>query len=428
MTTFCNMKLPEALTHTLRHMGFKEPTPIQAKAIPEILQGKDILGSAQTGTGKTGAFGIPLVSRLLSNPKGLALVMTPTRELATQVMSQLHLMLGKKSKIKTSLLIGGDSMGKQLSQLRQRPRLIVGTPGRINDHLKRKSLNLSEADFLVLDETDRMLDMGFTIQIETIMKHMAEKRQTLLFSATVSKSIARIAEKYLSDPVRIAVGQVSAPAADVQQDLVRLKESEKYPTLLSHLQDREGSIIVFVKTKFGTERMATKLSKEGHSVDAIHGDLKQNKRDRVISGFRNKKYRILVATDVAARGLDIPHIEHVINYDLPQCAEDYIHRIGRTARAGRKGAAVNLVTPGDKRKWHAIARLLNPDMVDKEEKFDSSAPRPKKRRFKPSSERSRPFSSKGASKGIRSESKAKKPEFKKKKHRKGPSSSDRPRA
>lgn len=383
------MGLPEALTHTLKHMNFKEPTPIQAKAIPEALQGKDILGSAQTGTGKTGAFGIPLVARLLSNPEGMALVMTPTRELATQVMSQLQAMLGKKTKIKPALLIGGDSMSKQLSQLRQRPRLIVGTPGRINDHLKRKSLSLSEADFLVLDETDRMLDMGFTIQIDTIMKHMAEKRQTLLFSATLSNSITRIAEKYLTKPVRVAVGSSSAPAADVKQDMLRLKESEKYPSLLSQLDTRKGSIIVFVKTKHGTERMATKLSKEGHSVDAIHGDLKQNKRDRVIKGFRNKKYRILVATDIAARGLDIPHIEHVINYDLPQCAEDYIHRIGRTARAGRGGSALNLVTPGDKRKWHAIDRLLNPNAEgpapdneqDRKPRFQ------KKRRGKPSPER-----------------------------------------
>jgi superfamily II DNA/RNA helicase len=360
MITFQDMGLPDALNCALRHMQFNEPTPIQVKAIPLALEGRDILGSAQTGTGKTGAFGIPLIARLLLNPRGSALVMTPTRELAAQVMSHLQVMLGKQSKIRSALLIGGEPMPKQLQQIRSRPRLIVGTPGRINDHLKRGNLMLHDTDFLVLDETDRMLDMGFTIQIENVMKYMPAKRQTLLFSATIPKNIARIAAKYLNNPVHVAVNTTSAPAANIKQDILRIKEVEKYPSLLTQLNERKGSIIIFVKTKYGTEKMAARLSSEGHSADAIHGDLRQNKRDRVIAAFRKKKYRILVATDVAARGLDIPHIEHVINYDLPQCAEDYIHRIGRTARAGARGAALNLVTPADKGKWRAIDRLLNP--------------------------------------------------------------------
>jgi len=361
MRTFQEMGLPRALTITLQDMQFSEPTPIQAEAIPLALQGKDILGSAQTGTGKTAAFGIPLVARLLSNPHGSALVMTPTRELAAQVISQIKIMLGKKSNIKSALLIGGEPMAKQLQQLKNRPRVIVGTPGRINDHLKRGSLKLGDTDFLVLDETDRMLDMGFTEQIESVIKYMADSRQTLLFSATLPKNIVRIADKYLNDPIRVAVSTTSAPAANIKQDVLRINEAEKYPSLLSQLDKRQGSIIIFVKTKQGTEKMATKLLKDGHSADAIHGDLRQNKRDTVIRAFRNKKYRILVATDVAARGLDIPHIEHVINYDLPQCPEDYIHRIGRTARAGAEGAALNLVTPVDKSKWNAIDLLINPD-------------------------------------------------------------------
>ena len=377
MNSFKEMGLPEALIHTLQRMQFYESTPIQAEAIPLALQGKDILGSAQTGTGKTGAFGIPLVARLLSNPRGSALVMTPTRELATQVMTHLQAMLGKKSKIKTALLIGGESMPKQLTQLRNRPRVIVGTPGRINDHLKRGSLMLHDTDFLVLDETDRMLDMGFIEQIENVMKYLAAKRQTLLFSATLPKNIVRIAEKYLSNPTRVAVSPTYSTAANIKQDVIKVSEVDKYPNLLTQLNERKGSVIVFVKTKYGTEKMAKKLSKEGHSVDAIHGNLRQNKRDRVIAGFRDKKYRILVATDVAARGLDIPHIEHAINYDLPQCAEDYIHRIGRTARAGAEGTALNLVTPADASKWNAIDRLLNPDANR------SEAPRSnKKKRFK----------------------------------------------
>lgn len=370
MTSFNEMGLPEGLLHTLQHMKFDTPTPIQEEAIPVALEGKDVFGSAQTGTGKTGAFGIPLAAHLINNPQGTALIMTPTRELASQVMEQLRTMLGRRSKIRTALLIGGEPMPKQLRQLRDRPRLIVGTPGRINDHLDRKNLFLDKADFLVLDETDRMLDMGFSVQIEKIIAQMADVRQTLLFSATLPKNIMRIANQYLTDPVRIAVAANSAPAANIDQQVVRLHEGEKYHTLLTQLEEREGSIIVFVKTKFGTEKMAKKLVAEGHAAEAIHGDLRQSKRDRVIAAFRKKKYRILVATDVAARGLDIPHIEHVINYDLPQVAEDYIHRIGRTARAGAEGAALNLVTPSDRSKWRAIERLLDPDA--KPEKHDRS--------------------------------------------------------
>jgi ATP-dependent RNA helicase DeaD len=373
MQNFNDFGLPEALTHTLQHMEFTTPTPIQLQAIPHALEGKDILGSAQTGTGKTGAFGIPLVARLLASQEGSALVLTPTRELASQVMVQLQAMLGKRSKIKTALLIGGEPMPKQFRQLQQKPRLVVGTPGRINDHLKRGSLSLKDAGFLVLDETDRMLDMGFTVQIDQIMSFMPQKRQTMLFSATLPKNIVSIAQKYLHDPVRVAVSATSAPAANIQHDVVHVRDNEKQDRLLDELNAREGSIIVFMKTKFGTEKMAVRLSKAGYSADAIHGDLRQNKRDRVIANFRNKKYRILVATDVAARGLDIPHIEHVINYDLPQCAEDYIHRIGRTARAGAQGSAMCLVTPADKGKWKAIHRLMDPNApAEREDRSERS--------------------------------------------------------
>ena len=373
MNTFQNMGLPESLNHTLQHLQFIEPTPIQTEAIPVALAGKDILGSAQTGTGKTGAFGIPLIARLLSNPHGSALVITPTRELAIQVMSQLQAMLGKRTKIKTAQLIGGDSIFKQLQKLRHRPRLIVGTPGRINDHLKRRSLTLEDTDFLVLDETDRMLDMGFSIQIDDILKYMPTNRQTLLFSATLPHKIVRIASKYLNKPVHIAINKTLIPAENIKQDLLRVSEPEKYSSLLSELNEREGSIIIFVKTKYATEKMATRLSKAGHSVKAIHGNLRQNKRDQVITAFRQKAYRILVATDIAARGLDIPHIEHVVNYDLPQSPEDYIHRIGRTARAGAVGSALNLLTPADKKKWNAIHRLLKPQS-------DHPTPKKKKKR------------------------------------------------
>lgn len=360
MDDFSKLGLPRTLLNCLERMNFKTPTPIQAKAIPVALKGRDILGSAQTGTGKTAAFGIPLIERLMTTEKTTALIMTPTRELAAQVLKALREMIPADAGIRSALLIGGESMYRQLSQLKGYPRLIVGTPGRINDHLERKSLKLRDAGFLVLDETDRMLDMGFGVQIDRILRHMPKERQTLLFSATLPPEIVQISKKYLHMPERIAVGETHVPTANIKQEVVKVKTADKYKMLLSHLSERKGSVIVFVKTKHGADRMAMRLTKEGHSAEAIHGDLKQSKRDRVIADFRAKAHRILVATDVAARGLDIPHIEHVINYDLPQVAEDYIHRIGRTARAGKAGEAVCFLTPEDGAKWKAIYHLMNP--------------------------------------------------------------------
>lgn len=360
MENFETLGLPRALMQALAHLKFTTPTPIQAAAIPLALTGKDILGSAQTGTGKTGAFGIPLIAHLLKNPTAGALVMTPTRELAVQVMGLLEQLLGDGTGIRTALIIGGEPMSKQLRQLQARPRLIVGTPGRINDHLKRRTLKLTTTDFLVLDETDRMLDMGFGVQIDTILEMMPATRQTLLFSATLPANIVKLSGKYMTDPQRVSVGETHLPIERIKQENIQLKEDDKYDQLLLQLQQREGSIIVFVKTKFGTERMAKKLRAINYAADAIHGDLRQRERDKAIAAFRSKQTRIMIATDIAARGLDIPHIEHVINYDLPQCPEDYIHRIGRTARNGAEGEAVNLITGQDRKKWMAIQRLLNP--------------------------------------------------------------------
>jgi ATP-dependent RNA helicase DeaD len=369
--TFAEFNLPEKLVQSLTRMNFHTPTPIQAQTIPLALAGKDILGSAQTGTGKTGAFGIPLIAKLIENPTMTALVMTPTRELATQVMTMLQELIPVAG-IKTALLIGGEPMPKQFMQLKNVPRLVVGTPGRINDHLVRGTLKLNRTGFLVLDETDRMLDMGFSIQIDAIAEHLPKARQTLLFSATMPSNIVKLSARYLRNPERITVGSTTAPTLNVKQESILVNESDKYNALLDQLQNREGSVIIFVKTKHGTERLADKLCNQDFRADAIHGDLQQRKRDRVIQSFRDKKFTVLVATDVAARGLDIPHIEHVINYDLPQVPEDYIHRIGRTGRAGATGEAVNLLTPGDKAKWRAIQRLIDPNM--KEEYESKSGP------------------------------------------------------
>lgn len=370
MTNFKDFRLPLPLLNALDQMGYITPTPIQDQAIPLALGGKDILGSAQTGTGKTAAFVLPLLTKLVAEEEmqTTGLILTPTRELASQVMQVIKGMTKNLPKLKTALIIGGDSMGRQFDQLRQRPRLIVGTPGRVNDHLKRKTLDLSKVCMLVLDETDRMLDMGFGIQLDEILKYVPQERQTLMFSATFPKEILALSAKYLRDPSRVAVGETHAPAQKIKQDLVRLEEKEKYPRLLEELARREGSILIFVKTKHGADKLAGQLTSRNFVAESIHGDLKQSRRVRVIDGFRRQKYRIMVATDVAARGLDIPHIRHVINYDLPQCAEDYIHRIGRTGRAGAEGEALNLLSPSDTLKWRAIHRLLNPQELQSEGK------------------------------------------------------------
>ncbi|MBX9977774.1 MAG: DEAD/DEAH box helicase [Alphaproteobacteria bacterium] len=358
---FQSLGLHEELLIALADMKFITPTPIQEQTIPSALQGLDVLGTAQTGTGKTGAYGIPLVSYLFNNPKGMALVLTPTRELAVQVLQMLDQLMGKNKVSRTALLIGGESMPKQLKQLGARPRLIVGTPGRINDHLTRGSLKLNACQFLVLDETDRMLDMGFGVQLQKIVKFLPPQRQTLMFSATMAPNIIKITESYQrKDVVRVSVGSTTLPMDKIKQENIRTTEAEKYDNLMTQLNKSEGTFIVFSKTKHGSDRLASKLRNSGHNADAIHGDLRQRERDRVIKDFRNGSIRVLVATDIAARGLDIPHIEVVVNYDLPQCPEDYIHRIGRTGRAGADGMAVNLITNQDNAKWRAICKLMDP--------------------------------------------------------------------
>ena len=360
MENFLSLNLEESLIESLAKINFKTPTPIQAKAIPIALEGNDILGTAQTGTGKTGAFGIPLVNYLLKTKKDTALVITPTRELATQVMQTMNNLVGKGN-IRTAILIGGDSMQKQQKQMRRNPRLIVGTPGRINDHLKRKTLRLNTTTFLVLDESDRMLDMGFTPQINQILETVPKKHQTLLFSATLPNDILKLAEKYLNRPIRISVGSTSTPIEKIKQETLRINDGDKYNQLIKEIYMRQGSILIFVKTRRNAEKIVKRLKYDDHDAKAIHGNLRQNKRDRVIKAFRNNHFRILVGTDVASRGLDIPAIKHVINFDLPQVPEDFIHRIGRTARAGAEGSALSFISNGDRLKWNAIQKLINPN-------------------------------------------------------------------
>lgn len=380
MQTFQDFDLPKKLFKSLDKMGFNQPTEIQAQTIPAGLKGENILGTAQTGTGKTGAFAVPLAAKLIANPDESVLVLTPTRELALQVMDVFHKLLSVDRSIKTAIIIGGEPIDRQIKKLKQNPRVIVGTPGRLNDHLKRGTLKINKTRSLVLDETDLMLDMGFDVQIASIIEKMPEDRQTFMFSATLPHKIESLSGQYLTNPVRVSIGKESTPGRDIQQDTILVNDQDKYDQLIKQLEKREGSVIIFVKTKRNADKLSLKLNDETHKSQSFHGDLKQHKRERILTGFRKKKYRIMVATDVAARGIDIPHIRHVINYDLPQCPEDYIHRIGRTARAGETGEAVSFVGNSDRGKWRAIERLLDPEaksIFDARKSKPSSKSKPK---------------------------------------------------
>lgn len=362
MKLFKDMELPSLLLDAVNALGFAQPTPIQVQAVPAALQGQDILGSAQTGTGKTMAFVLPMVAHLLKNKDHSALILSPTRELAQQIEKAIRQLLAtQKIPFRTALLIGGDPLPKQIAQLKNRATIIVGTPGRVIDHLEQTTLKSDTTTFLVLDEADRMFDMGFDVQIHRIIQELPTQRQTLMFSATFPPKVERLAEKYMQQPLRIALNESIAPAANLKEETIQVTEDEKYKTLLVQLNERKGSIIVFVKTKFGAQKLAQSLSKTHHQASALHGNLQQNKRKRIMAAFSEGKYRIMVATDIAARGLDVPSVAHVINYNLPCSPEDYIHRIGRTARAGAHGQALNLLSDQEQDKWQAIQRLMHPD-------------------------------------------------------------------
>ena len=382
MTTFKDFALPEALQHKLDALGFDTPTPVQERAIPAALEHRDILGSAQTGTGKTAAFSIPLLTKIMNHADVYGIIVTPTRELALQVDEQIRAFLSAKSKIRSVVLIGGASIERQVQALGKRPKIIVGTPGRIIDHLERKSLDLSGFNYVVLDETDRMLDMGFSAPIAKIFSRVSEERQTLLFSATLPKNIQKISAQYLQNPVRIEMGQVNSVGDNIVQSTQFVSKDGKFEMLVDALREHDQSAIVFMNSKFATEKMAKRLKSAGITAEAIHGDLRQSKRERVISNLRDNKFRVLVATDVAARGIDVPHIHQVINFDLPRQTEDYIHRIGRTGRNGAQGIALNLATRDDMEKLNEIERLINPKAAKLAHKRPAVKPARKKTQAK----------------------------------------------
>lgn len=355
--TFHELDIPQALIDSLHKMQISSPTPIQVRAIPAAIRGQDVLASSPTGSGKTLAYLLPLVTKLLSAKQHTALILTPTRELAAQVRDTLTALLPPRS-FNLAMLIGGEAITNQLTQLRRKPQIVIGTPGRIMDHLMRKTLLLDRTAFLVLDETDRMLEMGFSEALEFIFRHLPQSSyQTFMFSATLPSFITKLAEKYLRDPERISLaGDVKIKPQIDQESVYIANREEKFPRLLTELNQREGTVIIFVKTKNGAEDLTFRLKEYEHKVEALHGNLRQHKRDRAIRAFRNQRCRIMVATDIASRGLDVPHIQHVINYDIPQCPEDYLHRIGRTGRAGAKGQAISLIAKDEMKQWRAISR------------------------------------------------------------------------
>ncbi|MDC7240426.1 MAG: DEAD/DEAH box helicase [Spirochaetales bacterium] len=358
---FHSLGLSGELLQAVKKQGYTSPTPIQAKSIPAIIKGKDLMGGAQTGTGKTAAFALPILHNLSGkkrkNKNPRALVLTPTRELAAQV-GKSFLDYGAELPLKTQIVFGGVKINPQISTLRRGCDILVATPGRLLDHLAQETISMKDLEVLVLDEADRMLDMGFIRDIRRILKFLPPRRQNLFFSATYSSEIRTLAEDILHNPVSVEVAARNKAADRVEQFSTRIPRDQKLH-LLTHLIKSNSwyQVLVFSRTKHGADRLSKKLNRSDIPSGAIHGDKRQNTRVRTLEEFRTGKLQVLVATDVAARGIHLEELGHVVNFDLPQVAEDYIHRIGRTGRAGKSGQAVSFISPEESDKWKAIERL-----------------------------------------------------------------------
>ncbi|MGR3442231.1 MAG: DEAD/DEAH box helicase [Thalassococcus profundi] len=363
MNDFTQMGLPEKLVARLADMGLTEPTPIQKGAIPFAMDGRDVMGLAQTGTGKTAAFGLPLVAHIGAmgrpEPKGVqGLVLAPTHELAGQIADTLR-DLTQGSPLKVAVVVGGQSLNAQSKRLERGVDLLVATPGRLIDLLDRRAVRLDQTRFLVLDEADQMLDMGFIHALRQISRHLPAKRQTMLFSATMPKLMEELSGEYLDNPQKVQVSPPGKAADKIEQSVHFIAKSEKQALLIELLDThRDELALVFGRTKHGSEKLMKQLEKAGFAAASIHGNKSQGQRDRALQAFRDGTVRVLVATDVAARGLDIPAVRHVYNYDLPNVPENYVHRIGRTARAGRDGAAVAFCAPDEAGELRAIQKVL----------------------------------------------------------------------
>ncbi len=357
---FVDLNLESALLRGVSDMGFSEPTPIQTAALPPALAGRDLLASAMTGSGKTAAFLLPILNRLLERPgKGTrALILTPTRELAAQVEEHL-VALARHTRITSATVFGGVNPGPQERALRRGVDVVVATPGRLLDHMSQPWARFDSLEFLVLDEADRMLDMGFLPDVKRILRQLPDRRQTLLFSATLPRPIVELSRQLLNNPERIGVERTSAPAAGISQSLLPVPERLKPMLLLELLRSEEvKTALVFTRTKHRANRLAEYLAKGGVACDRIHGNRSQPQRQAALASFKQGRIQVLVATDIAARGIDVQDLPHVINFDLPAQTEDYIHRVGRTARAQAKGSALTLASPGDEQAVRSIERVV----------------------------------------------------------------------
>ncbi len=364
LSDFEMMGLPKALVNRLKENGITDPTPIQARAIPHALNGEDILGLAQTGTGKTAAFGLPLVTLMMRYEQRVpkyhvrSLILAPTRELASQITENLRGMI-KNTPLKITLVVGGVSINPQIGRLERGTDILVATPGRLLDLMDRRAVDLQACSFLVLDEADQMLDLGFIHALRKIAGVLPTERQTMLFSATMPKQMNEIAQSYLNKPRRIEVSPPGKAADKVTQEIHFIAKAEKSKLLIELLdKHREERAIVFGRTKHGSDKLARVLEKAGYATAAVHGNKSQGQRDRAIASFKSGQVKVLVATDVAARGLDIPDVKHVYNYDLPNVPDSYVHRIGRTARAGKDGAAIAFCSPDEMDELKAIQKVL----------------------------------------------------------------------
>jgi ATP-dependent RNA helicase RhlE len=360
MSTFAELPLSSALQQKLAAAEFTTPPPIQEQAIPPAMEGKDVLATAQTGTGKTLAFLIPIIERLQEKsavPGVRALVLLPTRELAMQV-NQEYEKLRTKSLRKAALVMGGASEKNQIHALRTGSQLVIATPGRLQDFITRRLVDVRGVEMLVLDEADRMLDMGFLPAIRRIVAVLPQKRQTLCFSATLEASVAQLVREYMNQPVRVALGSISKPVDSVHLRAFEVRPTEKLETLRQLLSGEKGQTLVFTRTKRGAERLTKDLVRDGFDATMIHGDRSQSQRNAALAAFQQGRFQILVATDIAARGIHVDDVAHVINYDLPNVAEDFIHRVGRTGRAGAQGVASTLVAGADVLALRQIERQL----------------------------------------------------------------------
>jgi ATP-dependent RNA helicase RhlE len=360
MNHFTELNLCSALRNNLAKNEFVTPTPVQCQAIPPLLEGRDVVATAQTGTGKTLAFAIPIIEALAAVPRSKTikvLILSPTRELAIQIDAAFK-QLAEGMPIRTAVVVGGLREAKQLRDIKAGAAVVIATPGRLCDYLQRRLIDLSGTDTIVLDEADRMLDMGFLPSLQAILKELPAKRQTMLFSATIERSVAHLVDTYVHEPVRITVGIATKPADQVDLFCYEIEERSKFDLLVYLLKHEKGSFLVFARTKEGTDRLAKYLERERYKVACIHGDRSQRERNEALQGFKDGAYRVLVATDVAARGIHVDDIAHVVNYDLPQEPEGFIHRVGRTGRAGARGASWTFAAPLERSDVRNIERVL----------------------------------------------------------------------